>query len=224
MERASLALVETAYFEADMLCVKALEAALRAREFERMARICMPLQEARRQLRHEATDTGRVTLISAPFPAKFDPKPGCFLVCPPIVGVEARAVRERLARKKVPAMVLCREPTTKSGQWPVVAVGPDSEAWHMSPVVRVRVEAPENGTPDCAWLLRAQEALGDAAIAKVKPSWPADHRVEDLLEYLDAVPDHEKLAQALESACREAAVAPASVSPRRRGVDDPYSF
>ena len=45
------------------------------------------------------------------------------------------------------------------------------------------------------------------------------------LEALDALPDHEKLHQALAAACREAIHAPAPERPRRRGRhDDPFSF
>ncbi len=223
MERASHALFKTDYFEAQVLCVKAMKAALRARDFDRMGRICMPLQEARRQLRHLATDTGRVTLVTQPLSASETYEPGCYLVAPPMVGIESRAVRDLLARKKVPALVLCREPTTSAGQWPMVAVA-ECDAAPFPPVVRVRLTAPANATPDIAWLLAAQEALGDAAIAKVNPRWAADHRVEDLLEWLDAVPDHEKLSQALQATCYEALAVPPSIKPRRRGVNDPFSF
>lgn len=223
MERASHALFKTEYFDAQSLSLKAMKAALRTRDFDRMARICMPLQEARRQLRHLATDTGRVTLVTQPLSASEAYEPGCYLVAPPMVGIEARAVRELLMRKKVPALVLCREPTMSTGQWPMVAVA-ESDAAPFPPVVRVRLNAPGNPTPDIAWLLAAQEALGDAAIAKVNPRWPADHRVEDLLEWLDAVPDHEKLSQALQATCLEALLAPATVKARRRGVNEPFSF
>jgi hypothetical protein len=243
MDRASAALLAADYFACEALCVQALHAAHRARAFERMARILMPLQESRRQRRHEAVDSGRVILVKDPRPpaststggrssrsqAAGDPwPPGCYLVCPPLVGVQARDIREALLRTQVPAMVLCREPTTSAGLWPVVAVGPASDATPMPPVVRVRLAPPKvlspEGAPDPGWMLAAQEALGDAALAKVNPAWPADHRVEDLLEWLDAIPDHEKLAQALEATCREAAMAPPSRLPRRRGKDDPFSF
>lgn len=233
MERASHALFKTEYFDAQSLSLKAMKAALRARDFDRMARICMPLQEARRQLRHLATDTGRVTLVTQPLSASEAYEPGCYLVAPPMVGMDARSVRELLMRKKVAALVLCREPTTSAGLWPMVAVA-ESDAAPFPPVVRTRLAAPvtskdggalpDIALPDIAWLLAAQEALGDAAIAKVDPRWPADHRVEDLLEWLDAVPDHEKLSQALQATCLEAVHTPTTIKARRRGVNDPFSF
>lgn len=223
MERASAALYKTDYFEAQSLCVKAMKSALRQRDFDRLARICMPLQEARRQLRHLATDTGRVVMVTDPLKASAAYEPGCYLVAPPMVGIDARAVRDLLTRKRVPSLVLCREPTTSAGLWPIVAVA-ESDAAPFPPVVRVRVAAPVNDTATPAWLLAAQEALGDAAIAKVNPRWAADHRVEDLMEWLDAVPDHEKLSQALQATCFEAMVAPPSTKARRRGMNDPFSF
>ena len=47
MRRASEAISQTAYFEAERLANKALITAFQASDFEQMARIVMPLQEAR---------------------------------------------------------------------------------------------------------------------------------------------------------------------------------
>jgi hypothetical protein len=225
MERASAALARTDYFEAESLCLKALERAIRARDFTSIARIAMPLQEARRQRRHEATDVGAVTTLrefAASGTGAAALKPGCILIEPPMIGADARTLRALAERKRIAVMVLVREPTTASGRWPIVAVGGGT---FRPAIVRVQVQPPERGQITPAWFLSAQEALGDAAIEKVKPTWPADHRVEDLLEYLEGVPDHEKLHQALAAAAREAATQPPTPYPRRRGLlDDPFSF
>jgi len=236
MERASSALVTTNYFEAEKWALKALDRACAAQDYERMARICLPLQEARRQKRHEAIDSGN-TFILRTLPSRGDDlAPGCYLLIPPLIGLEAGSLRSMLDRKKVPAMVLCKEPTSSSGKWPLVGVsGSDRE----SLVIRAQVPPPEgfeNMTPmgpgeglrpgpSARWFLSSQEAMGDAAIAKVDPKLPPDYRALDLYEYLKAVPDHEKLHQALEAVCREAAVTGPSARPRRRAViDDPFSF
>jgi hypothetical protein len=163
--------------------------------------------------------------------------PGLYIVEPPLVGVQARGVRDALRSKKIAAMVLAKEPTTSAGLWPVVGAG---EGKFEVVVARVRLDPPASmralkerslgahGTRvpvDAAWFVAAQEALGDAAIAKVHAEWPAAHRVEDLIELLDAVPDHEKLAQALGAAAREAMASPAPSMPRRRPWrEDLYSF
>jgi hypothetical protein len=236
MERASAALVATNYFEAEKLALKALDRAMAAQDYERASRICMPLQEARRQKRHEAIDAGTTFLLRTLPDRGQEFAPGCYLLIPPLIGLEAQTLRSLLDRKKVPALVLCKEPTTGSGKWPLVGVsGSDRE----SLVIRTQVPPPEGfekmtpmvagegmrAGPSSRWFLTSQEALGDAAIAKVSAALPPDYRALDLYEYLKAVPDHEKLHQALEAACREAAVVGPSPHPRRRAViDDPFSF
>jgi hypothetical protein len=120
-------------------------------------------------------------------------------------------------------MVLAREPQTKSGRWPMVGVGTGPR----EPVV-VRVQVAPPAIPeviDLPWYLAAQEALGDAAILKAPASVPADHHVDDLMDLLEAVPDHEKLIQALAQACRQAVGTEPTVLPRRRPImEDAFSF
>lgn len=231
MEKASLLLESTDYFEADAHCSRALSLALAARDFDRMARICLPLQEARRQRRHEALDAPGAFVLTALPPAGAPIAPGRYLLMPPLVGIQAREFREVADRQKSPTLVLVREPTTRSGRWPIVGVGTGPREPF---VVRVQVDPPAhvngvNGTlpypPDPAWFIRTQESLGDAAILKVPRGVPADHHVEDLLDALEAVRDHEKLIQAVAQACREAVGTPPSPTPRRRPImDNPNSF
>lgn len=219
MEKASKALVETEYFEAEQLALKALRKALAARDWERLARIALPLQEARRQRRHEATDCGAVHVIKTLPTAKQALAMGCYLLRPPLIAAEAKTLRLIADRQRVATMILTREPTTKLGKWPIVAVGPDVS-------IRIQVDPPEGaGTaeraeaePSVRWLLAAQEALGDAAINKLRPQDPAAHRVEDLIDFLDAIPDHEKLHQKLADECRRAMSEPAPTKPRRRPI------
>jgi hypothetical protein len=241
MERASQALVACDYFRAAELCERALDKSVASADFERAARAILPLQEARRQLRHLATDAAStpagITACKAMPREASQISPGFVLLEPPLVGIDAGQFRELAQRAKCPALVLVKEPTTKAGLWPIVGVG-KGEPFPV--VVRVLLQPPEGIDAKAplthtlssarrdtliAWMLQAQEALGDAAIAKVNPAWPADHRVLDLAEFLAAVPDHEKLAQAFAAACREAAVSPPSPLPRRRTIaENKYSF
>ena len=65
METASAALASGDYFACEREASKALELAHAASDWDRMARICMPLEEARRQKRLEAADAGVRQLSSS---------------------------------------------------------------------------------------------------------------------------------------------------------------
>lgn len=240
MERASVALEATDYFAAQEFCLRAMDKARRVLDFDRISRIAMPLQEARRQIRHLATDArdagGVFVLSSLPSP-ETRIEPGFYLLEPPVIGLDGRQFREVARNRKVPVLALVKEPTTSSGKWPIVGVGAGE---FENIVARVQVEppaslkgwkekslrtAPREALPDSAWFMSVQEALGDAAIRKVNPLWPAAHKVEDFIELLDAVPDHEKLSQTLMYAAKDALTAPAPKLPRRRPVmDNPLTF
>ncbi|MFO0874866.1 MAG: hypothetical protein U0575_12970 [Phycisphaerales bacterium] len=220
MERASAALVGTDYFEAERLACDALAAARALGAFERMARICLPLQEARRQRMDAAFEAaaenaprrgrraasrakdavGRraARIVGLPVDEQTRLEPGCWLVEPPLVGADARRLRVAAFQASTPALVVCREPMTRGGTWPIVAVG--------SLVVRTYVVPPNDPPrPDLDWFARALEAIGDAAIAQVAGEIDPVRRVDGLLARLDASPEHEKLHQALADACVVAA-------------------
>ncbi len=224
MERASRALVERKYFEAERLCLEAMEKAHAESDYERMARVVLPLQEARRQKRDLAVDAGRVFVIDSEVPAPDTLEAGCYLVKPPRVGLDGRLLREMADRREVPAIVLVREPRTRAGMWPLVALGPVTVRTPVMPPVAAAKKAPANKgkkpakpaapvdadavLPPVTWFLDAAERLGDSALASIDPNRSVIGRVEDVLMRLAAHPDHEKLHQALEAACREAARLP----------------
>lgn len=235
MERASRALAGTRYADAERLCRRALEQAHRRRDYAGMARALMPLQEARRQRRQLAADADRRALVSARERGRG--RDGFILVQPPMTGMDARRWRERALDARLAVFVLCREPMTRSGEWPVVAVG--SPVGRRFPlVVRVRRPAPEGVrrvessptldpggvVPPLEWFESAGEALGDAAIAAVPGAMHPAWRVDDLMAALDAFPDHEKLHQRLEEACREALIAPPPPARRPRAVGNATCF
>lgn len=196
MEQASEALARRDYFDCERTAVKALAAAYQVRDFERLARIVLPLQEARRQKRLEAADTGRVIRLSEKAPADEPITPACYLIEPMLVGADGRDLRERADQTDTPVLVVVREPETQLGQWPLVMIGPVT--------VRAKVQPPPNDHVTVEWMLAASETLGDEAIAQVDPAAAADERVDDLIDRLGTCPEHEKLHQRLEEACREA--------------------
>ena len=240
MEQASEALLETEYFSVVKLSVRALERARHADDFERMARILLPLQEARRQIRQIACDAGpRTILTSRPKPSEL--RPGLYLAQPPLIALEARDIRETADSKSIPSLLLCREPMTRAGKWPIAAVTKGG----LIDTVTIRVQvAPPPGVvamhdqpgvgptrdnsmapPDIEWFTSTAEALGDAAITRVNAAMPASWRVDELMLYLDAIPEHEKLHQRLAEACRDANREGPAPEPRRRAVaENPYSF
>ncbi len=233
MERASVALESMRYFEAERLCVRALERAYAAFDYIAMARIVLPLQESRRQKRQLACDAGAVMVVGDAGLAGGASVAGCYLFRPPMIGADAREFRERADSGGVPVFVLTREPMSLDGRWPIVSVGSTKS-------VRAKVEPPwpvarveESPTRDDSegrevplmWFEAAAEALGDAAIGALKPDAHPVWRVDDLLEALGAFPYHEKLHQALERACHEAAAAPAPDLRRPSAwTDDPFAF
>jgi len=230
MERASRHLVGCEYFEAERVADRALRAARQFGDFERMARICLPLQEARRQKRDQALDIGPVAIIRAQRDLPSPLVPGAYLLQPPMIGRDGRSLRDTLDRRKTPASVLTREPLTRTGKWPIVGVGPMvirvqvDPPWPMARVETSVSKDEDDRLPPTEWFVRASEALGDAAIAALDERDHPHYRVDDLLDFLEAHPEHEKLHQALATACREAVGVEEPLLPRRRGLDDPSGF
>ena len=237
MDEASEALLATEYFTVVKLCKRALERARAADDFERMSRIVLPLQEARRQIRQIACDAGPRLLVTQRLKPS-EMQAGLYLCQVPMIAAEARDVRELAESKSVPAMVLCREPMTRSGKWPIAAVtkgGTVTIRVQVTPPAGVQATHDQPGStitrdtntavPGAEWFQSAAEALGDVAIARVKPDLPASWRVDELMLYLDAIPDHEKLHQRLAEACRDAArEGPAQVERRSVMAENPFSF
>lgn len=209
MERASRALVATDYFQAEELALRGLLMARRLLDFDRMARICLPLQEARRQRVQQAFDeTTSVRVVSSiPEDESASIEPGCALVVPMLVAADARRLRERAFAQRVPLAVLCAEPVTKLRLLPIAALG--------QVVVRMKVRPPAQlAKPTKSWFQETMEDLGDAAIEEIDPILQGERLVDAILDRLDAVPDHEKLHQRLADACRAAARQQATAEPR----------
>lgn len=198
MEKAQAALHRNAWFEAERLALKALEIARSVRDYALMARIVLPLQEARRQRLQLALDTKRVVIMEKSLGEEFRVEPGCYLVQPPTVGADARRLRLAALEQEAPAAVLCREPLTVARLCPIVSIG--------QVTIRSKIAPPKNwDKPSFSWFVGALESLGDAAIETLDRGTDSLRQVDALLARLDSCPDHEKLHQALADACRQAA-------------------
>jgi len=199
MAKATEALARTDYFEAERLCEQSLAIARQEADFERMARIVLPLQEARRLRFQAAIDVGKIRIVDKTVTDEVKVEAGCYLVQPPQVGADARRLRMAALQQKKAVAVLCREPLTMLKQLPIVAIGTGA-------TIRTRIEPPKNPVkPDLAWFVAAFEQLGDAALESLDSSLPGPRKIDALLDRLNALPEHEKLHQALADACRAAA-------------------
>lgn len=221
MEEATLALTKGEYLLAAHLCKEALLLARSKNDFGRMKRICLPLLESQRYLRQDALDSGVIHLIAKSTDIPELPGSECYMFAPNFVGADAQRFRIAANDAGISPFVLTREPTTSKNQWPIVGVA--------QRVVRVRIEPPENDTPNIKWFAWAGEQLGDQAITDAlgasKPGEPPAWIVDDFLDRLDACPEHEKFIKALADACDRAIGHPIPTNKRRRGlIDDPYSF
>ncbi len=198
MTKAQQALSRNHWFEAERLCARALDMARAECDFNLMARVLLPLQEARRQRMQIAFDSKKIVIVEEPLTEERQLEAKCYLVQPPLVGADARRLRLLALEREIPAVFLCREPKTQLGLCPVVAIG--------QVTVRTRIDPPRKwDKPELAWFIEATEQLGDAAIETLDRTAEPARQVDALLERLDAVPDHEKLHQALAEVCKEAA-------------------
>ncbi len=202
MDEASVALAEGRYFDAERVANVALGGAEQVSDYERMARILLPLQEARRQKRLAAIDTGRLTCLSDVQHDEVVLEAGCYLLEPMMVAAHGRDLRLRANEEKVPVLVVVREPKTQMGLWPICMIGPKTVRARVAPPAKGADDEPE---PTIEWMVSASEALGNEAFAMVDPDGEAATRVKQISEVLSTCNEHEKLHQWLAEACREAA-------------------
>lgn len=233
MERASSALASMDFFQAERIAASCLQLAHNAGDYERMARICMPLEEARRQKTLVAIDAANTVVRSKLPRGRSTLEPGCCLIQPPLVGADVSTLRLKADRRGIPVLFVAREPLTQAGKWPVVAVS-------QAPLtIRAYIDPPEplerindsptrdrgDSVPTVSWFLKAIDALTDAAIGTLKPDEPPAWLVADLVERLDAFPQSDILHQRLAAACLEAMREPEPEGTRRRPlIEDDGAF
>lgn len=200
LAQAEAALQSGQWFEAERLGLSCVDAAIAADDHGLAADACLPLQEARRQRLIAAIDAceGQVTIVTSVPQEVETATAGVHLLIPHAVGADARRLRIAALQSEVPALVVCREPDTERGLVPIVAIG--------GRTVRAYVDPPDDPeSPDLAWVLGAQEALGDAAIDNLDPALTGPGLVDSLRTGMESIPDHERIHQALASALRELA-------------------
>ena len=201
MEDASRKLVEMDYLACEARCLEALALARSAGDWRAYARIVMPLQEARRQRRMIAADA----VIQLGTAQGYEPTDaGCVVVTSPNCANCATRWLNEAKTRGLHREVLLAEGDPAGPRWTLRSFA--------GPAVSVAVEAPPSelrnhplppdddrgtGTTPRHWFVRASEALGDAALAKVEAPLGTLERVEQLEEVIVACGDHELLHQAL---------------------------
>ncbi|MSR17667.1 MAG: hypothetical protein EXS00_00605 [Phycisphaerales bacterium] len=206
LESASASLKSSEWFEAERLAMRGIQLAHADGQFGLIARIALPLQEARRQRIQLALDARKkVVVMSSGVTEEMKIESGCYLLEPPLVGADARRLRLSALAREIPVAVMCREPMTLLRLTPIVSIGEIT--------VRTRIDPPKKPeAPDMKWFVRSMRELGDAAIGMLDTGLEASRQVDAVLAFLDSVPDHEALHQVLADVCRlaerEAAEAP----------------
>lgn len=218
LDRAATEAKASKWIESARTAGEALRLAHAARDFERVGEAAERAREARKRVRQAATKGKGLTVVQTLSDlgisvteegvAESGPlKGGCYLLEPPgCVGVDGRTLRDLCERAGKATLVVVREPPTRAGLWPVVAVGPVT--------IRARIDPPkgkDGPTPD--WCAGAIDAIGQAAL-EASDGATAAERVEALVEHADAAPEceavYEAIIEASAVAAREAAAAAAT--------------
>ena len=175
MEQASQALTQTDYLRCERLCVEALTMARQAEDFDRYARILLPLQEARRQRRQAALDLGVTVLTARPADAVVESlldahQAGCLLLIdPPFTADDEHRLRETALQRELMVEVLRLDQQ------------------------RLR-----------STFEHEMELLGDTQLTTVPRTGSVLQRLDALATVLDRVGDHEIAHQRLAEAARQA--------------------
>ena len=198
IKRAGQSLDDGACFDAERTAEKAIEVARTHGNWPGMIDSIDLLQAARTQRRDPSMVKGPVRIIDEPVEEDSVLEPGRWLVQPPLVGAVARRLRLSSLAKDIPVLILCREPTTRVGLIPLVAIAPGT-------TVRVQVKPPNNERkPTAAWFRNGMTALGDAALEMIDSGMELERQIDALLGALDAVPEHDGICDRLVESCRVA--------------------
>lgn len=187
------------WFTAETHFAKALAASRGRNDWPGMIEILEGLRQCRRGIRRKALGRGAITICDEAVTETMDLAPGRYLIQPPLVGADARRLIQFGRDRGVPIAVVCREPRTRTGLTPIVAIAPGT-------TVRVQIDSPtKDNRPSVAWFKGALQALSDAALEKIDPTQVVERRIDALLGCMDAVPDSEAVLVKLSETCSEAA-------------------
>lgn len=197
-------------FAAESRLAQGLRSAVTAGALDLVPSIVMALADRRADRRGAALDAGRLTVVHEPFEEEVVLEAGLYLLHPPLlVGADARRIRLLAVEQRVPVVAVCREPVTTIGLCPVVAISPGC-------TIRTKLRPPatwDDAEAVADWMMLAHDALGDAAVDQLDSELPATRRLEQLLDRLDAIPEHRELHEAI------AAIIPEAIAEAREDAE-----
>lgn len=200
IQRGIDAMEEAEWFQAERLLYKAIGMLRSRQDWSGMAEVLEHLHNARRGRRKLAlASRAAIRLVDEDPGEGATLERGRILVQPPLVGADARRFRLEALSQDVPVAVLCREPTTRLGEIPLVAIAPGA-------TIRVRIDPPKSeAKPSASWFRAAMDALTKEALAMDQPDLEISRRVDRLLALIDAVPEGDAPHERLIQVCAEAA-------------------
>jgi len=224
MEAASEALARMDYLATETLCEEALAQAKATQDWAYYGRILLPLQECRRQRRMIAAEgvirLGTSSLGHGPvmWPKEF--AAGCVVLTHPHHSLHAARLWQEIRACRLFGEVLMADNNVGDATWRVrTFCEPDVVVEILAPPTDWRdrwltpVREAQSAEPGASprgikptpadWFIDASEKLGDALLATVNATSPAD-RVDELERCIHAAPDHEILHQRLADAAKAA--------------------
>ncbi|MEM6553203.1 MAG: hypothetical protein AAF750_13880 [Planctomycetota bacterium] len=226
MEQASQALADMRYADAEAGCLQALALARTESNWRLYRRVVLPLQEARRGRRMNASDRA-IRLGSSDLPTNPDAliaavldtgqrpddtqRPGCLILTYPHTTEHLTALTDAAHARTLDAEFLFANNPANAQTWTLTTPG--------QPAITTPLAKPE--VPTDRWLntvparhafIAASEALGNTAIAAATAPLGSTERIDQLERLVTAVPDHELLHQALIAAA-DALAQPDTVVP-----------
>ena len=200
VDKATDAIAKEAWFDAEQGLERALAMSQGRHDFAGMAEILGLLSQARQGRRKQAyASRAAIKIVDDEVTETTEVERGRYLVQPPLVGADARRLRLLAQAQEVPAMVLCREPTTQLGLIPVVAIGPLG-------AIRTKVKPPKDpNRPSATWFRDALQSLGAVSVEKLNPNHGAARQLEAVLGLLDTLPEDDGLHKLAIELCEAAA-------------------
>ncbi len=176
--------------------IAAVDQARSAQDWTTLISALSDLSEARQEQAKRAKNGKRVQLIESPDVANKIKEGGRFLVRPPLVGRDAGLMHNALKEKHIASLFVCREPTTKLGLCPIVALG-------SGVTVRVQVDEPKDfDKPTCAWFDHALSELGAHVVEEAEKQGKDERELDFLLAHIPAVSSYKPAYLAAIACCK----------------------